>query len=165
MQLSAPQGTAEVTRPDNNLDDIDRRILNIIQSHFPIEARPYRAIGQQVGLTEAEVMDRITALKEAEVIRRLGGNVSSRSVGYVSTLCAASVPDDKFDLFVAQVNARPGVTHNYLRRHELNIWFTFIAPSQEELEAELAAIEDATGVAILNLPADRMFKIQVDFPV
>lgn len=147
------------------MDDKDRDILNIIQSHYPIEEKPFEAVGAQVGLSEAEVMERIEALKQEGVIRRIGGNVSSRSVGYVSTLCAAQVPDEKFEAFVAEVNARPGVTHNYRRANEFNVWFTYIAPSREDLEADLAEISQKTGVRVNSLEAIRTFKIQVDFPV
>ncbi len=149
----------------NHMDDKDREILNIIQSHFPIEERPYAAVADMVGLSEAEVMERVRALKERDVIRRIGGNVSSRSVGYVSTLCTARVPEDKMEAFIEAVNSRPGVTHNYRRDNDFNLWFTFIAPSKEDLDAELAAIERETGVEVLSLPAVRTFKIQVDFPV
>ena len=67
------------------------------------------------------------------------------------------------DDFVAQVNACPGVTHNYLREHAYNIWFTLISPSRESRQATLDALTEATGIAILNLPATRLFKIRVDF--
>jgi DNA-binding Lrp family transcriptional regulator len=86
------------------------------------------------------------------------------SLGYASTLCAARVPDDQLEAFVAEVNQYPGVTHNYRRDHDLNVWFTFIAPSMEDIEKSLQAISEATGVKeIHNLPAERTFKIKVDF--
>ena len=84
-------------------------------------------------------------------------------LGFVSTLCAAKVPDDKMDDFVARVNACPGVTHNYLREHAYNIWFTLISPSRDATQATLDALTEATGIAILNLPATRLYKIRVDF--
>ncbi len=145
------------------MDQLDREILNVIQSDLPVSARPYAEVAGRVGLDEAEVIARVQAMKDQGIIRRIGGNVSSRSVGYVSTLCAARVPEASLELFAAEVNRRPGVTHNYLRQAELNVWFTMISPSQAELEAELAAITAATGVPILNLPAVKTFKIQVDF--
>ena len=148
------------------MDQIDRDILNLIQSHFPLITRPYLAVAEELGLSEAEVMERVKALKEAGVIRRIGGNVNSRAVGYTSTLCAAQVGQEDFESFVAAVNARPGVTHNYRRDDDdLNVWFTLIAPSLEDLAAELAAIEAETGVSILSLPAVKTFKIAVDFEV
>jgi DNA-binding Lrp family transcriptional regulator len=148
------------------LDDTDRLILNRIQSDFPVTARPYEAIGRELNLPEAEVLERLTRLKAIGIIRRIGGNFSPEKLGFVSTLCAASVPPDRVDGFAATVNRYPGVTHNYMRDNHFNVWFTFIAPSMEEIEANLAAIIRETGVhEILNLPATRVFKIRAKFDV
>ncbi|MFP5259137.1 MAG: AsnC family transcriptional regulator [Acidobacteriota bacterium] len=145
------------------MDATDKRILDIIQTGFPIAPRPYEAIGKEVGLTEAEALARVRALRASGIIRRIGANFQSAKIGFKSTLCAASVPKDKLDAFTAVVNAHPGVTHNYLRDHALNIWFTMIGPSRQAIRDALAAITAETGIAILNLPADRLFKIRVDF--
>ncbi|MEW5774916.1 MAG: siroheme decarboxylase subunit alpha [Thermodesulfobacteriota bacterium] len=145
------------------MDETDKRLLDIIQSDFPLEARPYAAVGERLGLTEAEVLARVRALKERGVIRRIGGNFQSRKIGFHSTLCAARVPEDRLDAFIAEVNRHPGVTHNYLRRHAYNVWFTFIGPSVRQVDDTLAEMRRATGVDILNLPASRMYKIKVDF--
>lgn len=148
------------------LDDTDRLILNRIQSDFPVTAKPYEAIGRELGLPEAEVLDRTQRLKEKGIIRRIGGNFSPEKLGFVSTLCAASVPPEKIDLFAATVNRYPGVTHNYMRENHYNVWFTFIAPSMDEIAANLAEIARDTGVnEILNLPATRVFKIRAKFDV
>jgi len=153
--------------PENmaaSLDETDRAILNLVQTAFPIEAEPYRALGERLGLTEAEVLGRVKRLRETGVIRRIGGNFSAGRLGYTSTLCAARVPKDKLAAFIDAVNRYDGVTHNYRRSHDLNVWFTFIAPSREEIDACLAEISLATGVSeIFNLPADKTFKIKVDF--
>jgi len=145
------------------MDAYDRKILDVIQSNYPISARPYADVGAQVGLTEAEVLARVRALRQKGVIRRIGANFSSQVLGWQSTLCAARVPEDKVEAFVAEVNRHPGVTHNYLRQHSYNVWFTFIGPSMEAVRAALAEITQATGIAVLNLPAERLFKIKVDF--
>lgn len=146
------------------MDDVDRRLLNRIQSDFPLTPRPYAAIGEELGLAEDEVLERVRRLKDGDIIRRIGGNFVPDKVGFVSTLCAAEVPPDKIDAFAAAVNRYPGVTHNYLRDHQVNVWFTFIAPSRGEIEANLAAIARETGVGrILNLPATRVFKIRAHF--
>lgn len=148
------------------MDHIDKDILNQIQSGFPISQRPYLEIGKQVGLSENEVLDRIGKLKEEGIIRRIGGNFDSKKLGFISTLCAAKVPEHRIDSFVKTVNDYPGVTHNYLRNHDYNIWFTFIASDMETIDHALSTISDKTGVQdILNLPAIRMFKIKVDFEV
>ena len=149
-----------------SLDDLDRAILNEIQSHFPIVSRPYAEVGLRVGASEAEVLARVQALTEAGIIRRLGANFTSRKLGYTSTLCAARVPPESLDHFVTVVNRYPGITHNYLRRHHYNVWFTLIAESEERLTEILAEIAEATGVSeILSLPAQEIFKIRVDFPL
>jgi DNA-binding Lrp family transcriptional regulator len=151
---------------NSSLDDLDRAILNEIQSHFPIESRPYEVVAGRVGASEAEVLARVKAMTAAGIIRRLGANFTSRKLGYTSTLCAARVPADKLDQFVAVVNRYPGVTHNYLRRHRYNVWFTLIADSEASLNRILEEISQAAAVPdILSLPAIEVFKIKVDFPV
>jgi len=145
------------------MDDLDRRLLDVIQSEFPLTPRPYAEVGTQLGLTEAEVLARVRALKERGVIRRIGANFHSRKIGFHSTLCAAHVPEQHLESFIAEVNRHPGVTHNYLRRHHFNVWFTYIGPGRARVDADVAAIAEATGVPVMNLPAEKMFKIKVDF--
>jgi len=145
------------------MDAYDRRILDIIQSRYPVCARPYAAVGAQIGLTESEVLARVRALKERGIVRRIGANFSSQMLGWQSTLCAAHVPEDQVEAFVEAVNRYPGVTHNYLRQHSYNVWFTFIGPDMAAVRKALAAITGATGISILNLPAEKLFKIKVDF--
>ena len=153
---------------ENNalMDEMDRMILNEIQSHFPIEARPYQVLGEKLGCSEEEALQRVKDLKAREVIRRIGANCNSRKLGYTSTLCAAKVPSRLMERFVEVVNSYMGVTHNYRRDHDYNIWFTLIAPSEEKIERILREIIELTGVGEVNsLPAERLFKIQVDFEV
>ncbi len=145
------------------LDNIDKKILDIIQTGFPLTPRPYAEIGERLNITEAEALARIRALKESKVIRRLGANFQSAKLGFRSTLCAAKVPEDKMEHFVQTVNSYTGVTHNYLRKHIYNVWFTFIGPSWDDVCQSLDDITKKTGIEILNLPAKQMYKIRVDF--
>jgi len=147
------------------LDDLDKAILNEIQSHFPLVSRPYAEVAGRVGASEDEVLIRVQAMYDAGVIRRIGANFTSRKLGYTSTLCAAGVPPEQLERFVETVNRYPGVTHNYLRRHRYNVWFTLIAESTNRLEQILEEISRSTGVEVLSLPAQEVFKIKVDFPV
>jgi len=148
------------------IDAVDKTILNRIQSDFPITPRPYRAIASDLGLSEGEVLKRIARLKKQGIIRRIGGNFTPDKLGFVSTLCAAKVPENKISRFTEVVNRYPGVTHNYRRENAFNIWFTFIAPSMDEIDANLKQIAAETGVTdILNLPATRVFKIKAEFKV
>lgn len=148
------------------LDPVNKSILNSIQLDFPIDPRPYRVIAQKLNMTEDELIQRIREMKDKMLIRRIGGNFSPDRLGYHSTLCAAMVPEDKINLFTDTVNAYPGVTHNYMRDHRYNIWFTFIAPSTQVIKENLEEISKTTGVeTILNLPATRVFKISANFKV
>jgi DNA-binding Lrp family transcriptional regulator len=146
------------------MDDIDRKILNLLQTDFPIEEEPFKKIGERVGIEEDEVLQRIKALQDEKIIRRIGAVFDLRKLGFVSSLCAARVPEERIADFVGIVNAYPGVTHNYRRSHEYNIWFTFIAPSEEELQRSIEEIRRRTGIDdILSLRATRTFKINASF--
>lgn len=148
------------------LDAIDKRILDIIQSYFPLSSHPYEDIGQELGLTENEVFSHVQALRQSGIIRRIGANFQSAKLGFRSTLCAAKVPLDQIKAFTAEVNRYTGVTHNYLRDDPTyNIWFSFIGTSWEAICSSLNEISQKTGIKILNLPATRLYKIRVDFPM
>lgn len=149
--------------PDAMLDAVDRRILGMIQSSFPIAPRPYAVIGEAAGISEEEALERVRSLKKRKIIRRVGANFQSAKLGFRSTLCAAKVPQDSLDGFVSEVNSHTGITHNYLRDHEYNIWFTCIGPSWDAVCDLLDGISGKTGIPILNLPAERLYKIKVDF--
>jgi len=146
------------------MDAIDRKLLNLIQEDFPIIASPFAQVALRLGIGEAEVLDRIGRLKAKGIIRRIGAVFDLRKLGFVSTLCAARVPKEKIPAFVDAVNAYPGVTHNYRREHEYNIWFTLIAPDEKDLEAALSEIKRKTEIEdILSLRAVKTFKINARF--
>ncbi len=145
------------------MDSRDRELLNLIQAAFPVEPHPYMVIAEKLGMDQEEVLARIDNLKRQGIIRRIGASINSRRVGFVSTLLAAQVPDEKFESFVQTVNSCPGVTHNYQRTHAYNVWFTLIASSRTEKERIIQELIQTTRVEILELPAKRIFKIRVDF--
>jgi len=148
------------------MDHIDRKLLNEIQSGFPIAKKPYHDLGRRLNCSEAEILERVRRLKEEGVIRRIGGNFDSQRLGFATTLCAAKVPPEKIKRFVEVLNGYPEITHNYLRDHQYNIWFTFVAPNMKVIERYIGEIIERTGIReILNLPAVRRFKILVDFDV
>jgi DNA-binding Lrp family transcriptional regulator len=165
--MSTPKTENGKRKTENgSLDPLDRAILNEIQSHFPLAARPYAEMGRRVGASEEEVLARVKNMHDSGVIRRIGANFTSRKLGYTSTLCAARVSPEKLEHFAAVVNRYPGVTHNYLRKHRFNVWFTLIAESTDRLAEILEEISKASGVEeILSLPAQEIFKIKVDFPM
>ncbi|MDL2313859.1 Lrp/AsnC family transcriptional regulator [Desulfovibrio sp. OttesenSCG-928-C14] len=156
-------GISENLEAENALSEAEKKLLGIIQSDFPLVSRPYAVLGERLGVSEEDALGLVLALRGKKIIRRLGANFQSAKIGFKSTLCAAKVPQDKLEAFIAAVNARPGVTHNYLRDHAYNVWFTMIASSWDKVLEELRGIEGETGVPVLNLPAEKLYKIKVDF--
>jgi DNA-binding Lrp family transcriptional regulator len=148
------------------MDGTDKKIVTLIQAGFPVTARPYADIGAKIGIGEDEVIERIKSIKESGEIRRMGASFDSRKLGYSSTLCAVHVPPEKLDESVKVINSYLNVTHNYERNHHYNVWFTLIAPSPERIREILGEMEQRAGIGpIVNLPAVKLFKIQVDLPV
>ncbi|MBI5787865.1 MAG: Lrp/AsnC family transcriptional regulator [Candidatus Schekmanbacteria bacterium] len=148
------------------MDKLDKLIMNRIQGDFPLTGQPYKQLAQELNIAEDELLTRLRVLKERGIIRRLGAVFDSKKLGFSSTLVAAQVPEEKIDKAVAVINAYPGVTHNYQRAAEYNVWFTLIAESQERIEQILQEISDKTGAQkILNLPAVSFYKIKVNFNV
>ena len=145
------------------IDETDRALLNEVQSDFPVQSHPYKALGARIGVSEKEALARIAKLREAGIIRRIGASINSRKLGFVSTLVTARVPVEQLDDFVAVVNSFPGVTHNYLRKHDFNVWFTLIAQSEEEKLRIINEMSAKTGIELSEFPAKRIFKIRVDF--
>ena len=146
------------------MDDIDKKILNILQKEFPLEERPFLIVAEKCGISEDETISHVQKMKDEGIIRRIGAVFDGAKLGRVSTLCAARVPEEKIDSFVQIVNANKGVTHNYRRNNEYNIWFTVNAATAEELETFLADVKKKTGVTdILDMRAVRTFKINASF--
>jgi DNA-binding Lrp family transcriptional regulator len=146
------------------MDETDKKILNIIQTGFPVDAQPFKVLGKQIGISEDEALERIKKLKDNGVVRRIGAVFDTKKLGFASTLCAARVAQEKLEEFVEVVNSYSGVTHNYRRNHEYNTWFTFIAPTEEEIEGFLSEIRKKTGVEeIISMPVKRRFKINANF--
>jgi len=146
------------------MDDTDKKILNMIQTGFPVESRPYKTIGEVVGVAEEEAFGRVKAMVDSGVIRRLGASFDSRGLGWTSTLCAMKVPPAGIERAAAVVSEYPGVTHNYERAHEFNLWFTLIAPDEEAVAGILGEIEERCGMGrVYNMPMIQKFKIKVDF--
>lgn len=150
----------------NDMTELQKKILDIIQTRFPIEARPYAVIAQQLNGAEGEVITAVGQLKESGVVRRIGAIFEAARLGYVSTLVAAQVPEGQLETFVADVNELPGVSHNYGRRHQYNVWFTLTRPDTKAIEQTLERLRKKYSIeTIYSLPAVRLFKIRVDFDV
>jgi len=146
------------------IDDVDARLIDEFQSDFPISERPFRAVADAIGTTEADAFDRVTRLLDEGVFRRFGAVLNPPVIGS-STLAAVSAPDDRFDEIADVVNAYRQVNHNYRRDHEWNMWFVVTAGSRERRDEILAEIEAETGCDVLNLPMLTDYYIDLEFPV
>lgn len=142
------------------METLDRKILEIIQDGFPLEERPYAALGRRLGVSEEDAFEHVENLRKSGVIRRLGGIYDSRRLGYISRLCAGVVPEGNLDGFAAAADKIPAITHNYIRSHAYNVWFTVIARSEAEIQETVRGLEAETALHDAHvLSASKMFKI------
>jgi DNA-binding Lrp family transcriptional regulator len=147
------------------LDDLDRRLLNLMQGSFPIAARPYAAVAQEAGVSEQEVMSRVQRLLDERIVRQVTPIYDTRALGYSSMLVAAKVDPEHPWRAAKIVNSHPGVSHNYLRNHEFNMWFTLATEPDSKLglEGTLEVLQKLTGAeSIRQLPTLKLFKIRMD---
>jgi len=147
------------------MDEIDRKILNTIQEEFPVTRRPFAEIGKSLRLEEKEVLERVRRLKNDGYIRRIGPILERKKLKYVSTLCGVKVDEDIVLTFVNELNRHSGVTHNYERDGELNIWFTIAERSMENIHGYLAGLEEKYSLKIYRFPEKKVFKIKTYFPL
>jgi len=147
------------------LNSLDRKILDLLQNKFPICTHPFRQIADILGIDEAVLLQRIQQLKDEGIIRRIGGIMDSRSLGYFSVLCAGEVPEDRIDQVASRISAEPGVTHNYRRNHRWNLWFTLTAPTRDKAQLILQHLEDDLSIRIHTLPAEKVYKIKLSLPM
>ena len=142
------------------------RLATMIQGGVPLVRDPFGALGEALELTRTQVIDQLRAWHEDGLLREISAILEGSALGHDSALVAGRVAPERLDEVAAIVNEHPTVTHNYLRENAYNIWFTFIAPSREEIEANLARIARETGITdILNLPATRVYKIKAKFKI
>jgi DNA-binding Lrp family transcriptional regulator len=147
------------------LDDLDRRLLNLMQGRFPIASRPYQHVATEAGISEEETMARVSRLLDARIIRQVTPIFDTRALGYSSMLVAAKVDSENPWRAANVINEHPGVSHNYLRNHEFNIWFTIATEPDSRLGLE-GTLELLAGLAgaesIRQLPTLKLFKIRMD---
>jgi DNA-binding Lrp family transcriptional regulator len=147
------------------LDDVDRRLLNLMQGRFPLEPRPYAAVAREAELAEEEVLARVRRLLDQRIIRQVTPIYDTRAFGYGSMLVAAKVDPEHPWRAAQHVNAHPGVSHNYLRDHDFNMWFTIAVEEDSKLglQGTLDVLQERTGAeSIRQLPTLKLFKIRMD---
>jgi DNA-binding Lrp family transcriptional regulator len=147
------------------LTEFDKRLLNLMQGSFPITPRPYKEVAAAAGVTEEQVLTRVQELLNERIIRQVTPIFDTRALGYSSMLVAAKVDPDNPWRAANIINAHPGVSHNYLRNHEFNIWFTIATEPDSPLglEKTLEVLGEIAGAeSIRQLPTLKLFKIRMD---
>ncbi|HEV2074697.1 MAG TPA: hypothetical protein VGR10_00500 [Thermoleophilaceae bacterium] len=147
------------------LDELDRRLLNLMQGRFPLEPRPYARVAELAEVPEDEVLRRVGRLVEGRIIRQVTPIFDTRALGYSSMLVAAKVDPEHPHRAAQIINSHPGVSHNYLRNHDFNLWFTIATEpgSRLGLEGTLEVLQRETGAeSIRQLPTLKLFKIRMD---
>jgi len=148
------------------MDELDCRILHVLQSEFPLSERPYEVLARKLQISCDELWERVEKLVDQGVIRRIGASLDSRKLGYSSTLAAISVEADRVEQAAEIISRFSEVTHSYQREHQFNIWFTMIAADNERIESILEQIRSALSLEsseVLNLPAKQLFKLDARF--
>ena len=144
------------------MDELDKELLNEIQWTFPLVTRPFDSIAKKFDTTTSIVKERLTHLKEIGVLRQLSAIFDTRKLGYTSSLVAMEIEPDKLEYVASQINRHPGVSHNYERDHEFNLWFTLAVPPGSDLKTELDKFNTLTGIRkVRMLPTLQLFKIGV----
>jgi siroheme decarboxylase len=147
------------------LDDLDKRLLNLMQGSFPIAPRPYQHVAAEAGVAEDEVLARVQHLLDERIIRQVTPIFDTRALGYSSMLVAAKVDPDNPWRAANIINEHPGVSHNYLRNHEFNIWFTIATEPDSPLglDGTLEVLARLAGAeSVRQLPTLKLFKIRMD---
>ncbi len=147
-----------------NTGDIDKKLLNLIQSEFPLVSEPYRALGEKLGIGEDEVISRIKELKSSGLVRQISPVFDPRRLGYRSTLVAMETPKAQLEKAEQFLIDHPGVSHGYERDNKFNLWFTLAIAPDKEIADELTKLLNNTGIeSVIALPATRLFKIGTYF--
>ena len=167
MSLRTPQPKVR-SRKDGAaipLDDIDKRLMNLLQSSFPLAAEPFAGVASEAGLQVEETLERTQRLLDGRIIREITPIFDTRALGFDSMLVAAKVDAENPHRAAKIINAHPGVSHNYLRTHEFNLWFTIATPPDSELglQGSLDVLQRLTGAeSIRQLPTLKLFKINMN---
>jgi siroheme decarboxylase len=147
------------------LDELDKRLLNLMQGRFPIAPRPYARVAELAEISEDDAMARVQHLLDERIIRQVTPIFDTRALGYSSMLVAAKVDAENPHRAASVINAHPGVSHNYLRNHEFNLWFTIATEpgSPLGLEGTLDVLAREAGAeSVRQLPTLKLFKIRMD---
>lgn len=149
----------------NDLDSVDRRLINRLQDGLPLVARPYATVAEELDIAEGDLLGRLERLREGGMLSRFGPMYHAERLGGGLTLAALAVPEADFDRVTEAVNAFPEVAHNYRREHALNMWFVLATETPDRIAEAIASIEEATGLPVFNMPKEEEFHVRLHLPV
>ncbi|HXA30502.1 MAG TPA: AsnC family transcriptional regulator [Candidatus Angelobacter sp.] len=148
--------------PIRDIDALDQELLNQVQADFPVEHAPFARLAERLGVSEAEAIERTRRLRERHVIRQVSAIFDTRSLGYQSTLVAMRFAAEELEGGAAIINEHPGVSHNYRRNHDFNLWFTLATPPGGDIDATLQKLHELSGAEVTRkLQTLKLFKIGV----
>lgn len=148
---------------DDEMDDLDRDIVNHLQGGFPLCERPFKEAGSQFGISEAELIARIERLLDLNILTRFGPMFQIERMGGAFSLAAMRVPEWDFERVVAIVNALPAVAHNYERTHRFNMWFVLATETPQGISEAIRRIERETGYTVFEMPKEREYFVGLRF--
>lgn len=143
------------------MDEIDRMIINRLQTGFPICDRPYSQVAHELELTENELIQRLQSLLDDGTLTRFGPMYHAEQMGGALSLAAVKAPLDTYDEMAEIINSFPEVAHNYQRNHELNMWFVIATETHQQLMNTIEAIEQKTGLVVYNMPKIREYFVHL----
>lgn len=146
-----------------SIDDIDKKIINNLQGGFPICAEPYKIMANSLGICSVELRYRLENLIRENVITRFGPMYQIEKIGGTFTLCAMKIPENEIENVSRSVNSLKEVAHNYLREHELNMWFVLATESPTAVQESITRIESLTGHKVFNMPKEREYFVEARF--
>lgn len=147
------------------LSTLEKNLINLLQHGLPVCERPFAQIAEEVSSTEQAVIECLNKLRSEKVLTRFGPMFDAASLGGAFTLAALAVPEEDFDFVTDQVNSFEQIAHNYRRDHDFNMWFVIATEATDEIEQVVKAIENKTGLKVLNVPKLKEFYVGLYLPV
>lgn len=147
------------------MDELDKKIVNLLQKGFPLSECPYAEIADQLGISEDGLIERLQRLLDEKILSRFGPMYDVEKLGGAFSLVAMKVPADQFDQVAEVVNSYPEVAHNYQREHELNMWYVLATESVQQIDEINQKIEQRTGLSVFNMPKLEEFYIGLQLGV
>lgn len=145
--------------------DVERAVINRLQTGLPLVHSPYAAVADELGISEQVLLHTLQNLLDRRILTRFGPMFHAGEMGGGLTLAAMRIPEQDFDSTTAKVNEFDEVAHNYRREHELNMWFVLATEAPDDIDRVITGIESATGYPVYNMPKEEEFHVHLHFPV